>query len=176
MQPAPNLGFLTVVQDNGGYLGGCLVTNGWGRPLEFRLTTTVQPNRIQQLLYAGTLKPYICADLIGKTLAEKVAVPVPLFLTDCEPLLDLRLHIDRPVAWLAAADDPLAHALEQAGAGVRRTETGLLLCHPKHPGDADAIRAVLAKVDLAADLAEPFVRIREALGEARKMGATSRAA
>src|SRR4051812_10940115 len=33
-----NLGFLVVLNDNG-YLGGYLVTNAWGRPLEFRLSS-----------------------------------------------------------------------------------------------------------------------------------------
>src|SRR4051812_47750949 len=50
-----NVGFLTVLHEAGGYVGGYLVTNGWGRPLEFRLSTAVQPNRVQQILYAATL-------------------------------------------------------------------------------------------------------------------------
>ena len=73
-----NLGFLTVLHESSGYLGGYLVTNLWGRPLEFRLSTAVQPNRVQQILYGGTLQPYICADLIGKTLVDKTAPPVQL--------------------------------------------------------------------------------------------------
>src|SRR4051812_23734213 len=49
------LGFLSVLQENGGFLGGYLVTNYWGRPVEFRLSTAVQPNRVQQILYGPTL-------------------------------------------------------------------------------------------------------------------------
>ena len=40
--PGNNLGFLTILQDPAGTLGGYLVTNLWGRPLEFRLTSAVQ--------------------------------------------------------------------------------------------------------------------------------------
>ena len=65
-----NLGFLTVLNEGNSFVGGYLVTNNWGRPLEFRLSTAVQPNRVQQVLYAATLRPYICADLIGKTLVH----------------------------------------------------------------------------------------------------------
>ncbi len=176
MQAELNLGFVTVVQESGGYLGGFLVTNSWGRPLEFRLTTAVQPNRVQQILYGSTLKPYIYADLIGKALVERAGVAVQLLCTDCEPLLDLRLSRPTPVAWLARADDPLARAWEEAGAGVCRTEAGLLLCHPRFRDDAPAIRSVLESVDAAADLSEPFGRIREALMEARKLGAAARGA
>ena len=34
-----HIGFLTVYAEPTGYLGGYLVTNSWGRPLEFRLST-----------------------------------------------------------------------------------------------------------------------------------------
>jgi hypothetical protein len=176
LQAAPNLGFLTVVQEHGGYLGGYLVTNHWGRPLEFRLTTSVQPNRVQQILYGGTLKAYIHAELIGKTLVEKTGIAVQLVVTDCEPVLDLRLHCSVPVVWLAKADNPLVQAMTQAGAGVSHTAAGSLICHPKYTSEVPGLRTLLQQIDAAADLAEPFARIREALGEARKMGATSRAA
>ena len=46
-QAGLTLGFLTVLHDAAGFTGGYLVTNAWGRPLEFRLTTPVQPNRVQ---------------------------------------------------------------------------------------------------------------------------------
>jgi hypothetical protein len=155
-----NLGFLTVLHEPGGYVGGYLVTNQWGRPLEFRLSTAVQPNRVQQILYAGTLEPYICADLIGKTLVDKTAVPVRVVLTDTEAVLDLRHRLELPVAWVAPAEGP------PAGLQVR----GPVQCHARFPQDAPAIEEVLDRLTGLVDLAEPFGRIREAIGEARKMG------
>jgi hypothetical protein len=172
-----NFGFLTVLHEPSGYLGGYLVLNAWGRPLEFRLSTAVQPNRVQQILYAGTLQPYLYADLIGKALVEKTTLAVDLVLSDCEPVLDLRRHLEVPVAWLAAGDDPLAAKLSTAGAEVRpaRGRAGPVCCHPRYPADVAAVRDLLERLDGSFDLAEPFARIREAVGEARKMGVTSRA-
>jgi hypothetical protein len=152
-----NLGFLTVLHEANGYLGGYLVTNVWGRPLEFRLTSAVQPNRVQHILYAGTLEPYICADLIGKTLVDKAAVPVQLLITDRADVLDLRLQVECPVVWLAASDDgQAAH--------------NPLRFHPRFPDDEARTRDLLSCLDASFDLSEPFVRIRDAIGEARKMG------
>ncbi len=162
-----NLGFLTVVQEGGAYLGGYLVTNIWGRPLEFRLSSAVQPNKVQQILYAGTLVPYICGELIGKTLVEKASVAAQYVLTCCEEALDLRLKIDCPVAWLAPADDPRA-ALQLPNG------TGGLVCHSSQPGDVAALQELLQQIEGNLDLREPFSRIREAITEARKMGVTSR--
>ena len=115
-----SLGFLTVLHEANGYLGGYLVVNGWGRPLEFRLTSAVQPNRVQQILYGDTLESYICADLIGKTLVDKAGTSVQLVVTDREEVLDLRLKLDAPVAWLAPADAPRC----RGGNGQRRAACG----------------------------------------------------
>ncbi len=175
LDTAPNLGFLTVVQEGGGYYGGYLVTNSWGRPLEFRLSSVVQPNRVQQMLYGPTLRPCICAELIGKTLVEKCATAAQLILTDCDAVLELRGTVPTPIVWLALPDDPLGQSLEQSGAAVKWTNTHVFVCHRKFLEDVATIRDVLTKVD-APDLAEPFARIREALTEARKQGAVSRAA
>jgi len=166
-----------IVHETNGYSGGYLVTNQWGRPLEFRLSTAVQPNRVQQVLYAGTLEPYICADLIGKTLVDKTSAPAGLILTDCAWALDLRFRLEEPVVWLAAADDPAVAKMTEAGLCVRPPMSGhgAVLCHPHFPGDVTVVREMLEKVEGMVDPAEPFARIREAMGEARKMGVTKAA-
>jgi hypothetical protein len=168
-----NVGFLTVLHEGSAFLGGYLVTNSWGRPLEFRLSSAVQPNRVHHILYGGTLKPYVCADLIGKALIDRTTTPVQLLITDTEPVLDLRLKVPTPVVWLAAAGDPLAEALTSAGACARPAEGGRgpVLCHPRFPEDLPPVRELLARLaECSLDLAEPLGRIREAIGEARKLG------
>jgi hypothetical protein len=168
-----HVGFLTVLHEPSGYLGGYLVTNAWGRPLEFRLTTAVQPNRVQQILYGGTLKPYICADLIGKTLVDKTGIPVQLVVTDCAAALDLRLKLEAPVVWLAPAGEaPAGFGSSIVPASGPR---GAVFAHPRYSQDAALVRDLLQRLDGTLDLAEPFVRIREAIGEARKMGVTKSA-
>jgi hypothetical protein len=172
-----SVGFLTVLHENSAYIGGYLVTNLWGRPLEFRLSSPVQPTRVQHALYGGTLEPYICADLIGKTLVQKTSIPADLIITDRQPALDLRLSLSMPIAWLAGLEDPLADVLAAAGASVRSTPApyGKLFCHPRFREDIPTIKTVLAGLNEDIDLAEPFARIRDAIGEARKLGVSARA-
>ena len=166
------LAFLAVLQDSTGWLGGYLVTNGWGRPLEFRLTTAVQPNRVQAALYGPTLVEYLHADVIGKTLVEKTATKPDLIVTDCLPALALRARIEIPVISLAPPTGTLTETVPFAHP---RSSVGLLL-PGRFASDRDAVAQLLERVDPAVDLAEPFARIREAVGEARKMGVTNRAA
>jgi hypothetical protein len=166
------LGFLAVLQEPNGWLGGYLVTNGWGRPLEFRLTTAVQPNRVQTALYGATLTEYLHADVIGKTLIEKTGTKPDLIVTDSPPALALRSRIEIPVISVVLQSGTLSETVS--------------LTHPRSAApvylplrfesDRAAVSRLLDRVDPAVDLAEPFARIREAVGEARKMGVTNRAA
>lgn len=172
-----NMGFLTILQENNGYLGGYLVTNQWGRPLEFRLSTAVQPNRVQQILYADTLVPYICGDLIGKTLVEKTGIPVQAVFTDTEAALDLRLKLEAPVAYLPKPErvEPPALAAGPAQAAPPvETPRERLRTHAAFPGDGALVQETLDRLHKAFDLTEPFQRIREAMGEAKKLGVTNR--
>jgi hypothetical protein len=171
---ALTLGFLAILHDSSGALGGYLVTNAWGRPLEFRLSTAVQPNRVQQILYGPTLTEYLHADLIGKTLVEKTTAPPALIVTDSVAALALRDKLNIPTVAIRLAD------LDLSAADVLplpHPRSSVLLVHSaRHPADKAAIEELLERVDPAVDLAEPFARIREAVNEARKMGVTNRAA
>jgi hypothetical protein len=171
-----SIGFLTIAQENHGYSGGYLVTNLWGRPLEFRLSTAVQPNRVQQILYGRTLQGYICGDLIGKTLVEKTGTAVQCIFTDCEAVLDLRMHMDLPVVWLAPGSRAELSSSDPENRSEQGTTDGKhsMLCHPRFSADHALVRELLDRLEGTLDLTEPFLRIREAIGEARKMGATSR--
>ena len=137
--PAPlNVGFLTVLHEASGYLGGYLVTNTWGRPLEFRLSSAVQPNRVQQILYAHTLEAYICADLIGNTLVDKATVPAQLIVTEREVVLDLRLKLDVPVAWLAPSEShfPSRRGVTRASSARCKRPCARRACSTTHRGSA----------------------------------------
>jgi hypothetical protein len=102
------LGFLTAIEvPDRGYVGGLLVTNQFGRPLEFQCTAPLKPNRTQEILYGPTLVPYVLGDLIGRTLIEKVGVKPHLVLTERQELLGLRELVEIPVA---CVDDLPANA------------------------------------------------------------------
>jgi hypothetical protein len=176
--PLPlHLGFLTVFAEGTGFLGGYLVTNSWGRPIEFRLSTAVQPNRVQQILYGATLTDYLCADLIGKTLVEKTTTPIQLLVTDSVHVLPIRSRIDVPVVAAIPGEPPAVVTPDRAVCTFSHSRSSVpLMLRREQAADEDSARAILERLDAALDLAEPFGRIREAMTEARKMGVTSRAA
>lgn len=166
------LGFMAITSDQG-YLGALLVTNSWGRPLEFRLTTAINPSRVQQILYGQTLESHIIAELIGKALLEKATVAPHLVLVDHPLALDLQGILEVPVVLAArrGGEGEGLHLVESLPPGT----PGLFLKRENQAMEG-RIRAILDGLPSKADLLDPFTRAQEAMVEARKLGAGARAA
>jgi len=161
------LGFLTAIETpQQGFVGGLLVTNHLGRPLEFQCTTPVKPNRTQEVLYGPTLRPFVLAELIGKTLLEKAGVkPQAILVTEAD-LLELREQIGVPMALTVIHDDKAAASGKAFG---RQT----LVTHAEFPQDGEQLPRLLAALPDDVDLLEPFDRVQEALREAMGAGAAA---
>ncbi len=171
------LGFLTAIElPGGGYVGGLLVTNRFGRPLEFQCTTPVRPNRTQEILYGPTLKPFLLGELIGKTLVDKAAVKPDVVLTEADDLLELRAHVAQPVAVVDHQVRSDARQGDEANGGRPPSESSFRLgqqflrFHPSHSDDQPRLAKSATDVPEQADLFEPFERVREALQETIKAG------
>lgn len=155
------LGFFTALDDGDrGLVGGLLVTNRYGRPLEFQCTSPIKPNRTQEILYGPTLKPYLLSEVIGRTLVEKAGVKPHLVLAEQSDMLDLRDHIAMPVAYVQPG--------KTAGDSDLKLGNCLLRFHQSHPNDRKAVEPQAEQIPTSADLKEPFQRVREALQEAMK--------
>jgi hypothetical protein len=175
-------GFLTVLNsEEQGLIGGYLVVNQAGRPLEFHCTAPVKPNRAQQILFGPTLEPYLYGEQIGQTLVSKATARPAVIYTDVQPALAMRDFVDMPVALVLASANPMeapassewrvdrGHTLSQLATfavGANR-----LAVVQRHRADEKTILAGWQSVDTF-DLAEPFERIRDAIGEAQRQSRT----
>ncbi len=124
----PTLGFLTL-QNHAhlGLMGGYLVLNTAGRPVEFHCTAPIKPNRAQQILYGPTLEPFLYGEQIGQALLGKSQrAPLAIF-TDLKPALAVRPFITMPVALVVAppVEQPVV-------------DQGLASALPAHSGEATA--------------------------------------
>lgn len=185
----PALGFLTVVEHaQHGLLGGYLVLNPSGRPLEFHCTAPVKPNRAQEILYGPTLQPYLCGDLIAHTLVSKAAVtPLALF-TDHRPVLAVRQQLQIPCVLLTEEcleTPPPETSSETPGTveyrldppqsalrGMHRFRWGghAVAVEPAYAADESLLSQHLEHVVSSSDFdwSEPFERIRQAMEEAQR--------
>jgi hypothetical protein len=162
-KPPACLGFLTVVEHAElGLLGGYLLLNAAGRPLEFHCTAPVKPSRPQEILYGPTLRPFLYGEQIGQTLLTRSKLAPLLVCTDSEPMLAARDHTHIPVALVVGAA-----GLPGSAASLQLGQNQLLL-PAAYAADEHTIRERWPAQADSLDLAEPFVRIREALDEAQK--------
>ena len=157
------MGFLTAVEDaERGFVGGLLVTNRFGRPLEFQCTAPVKPNRAQQILYGPTLRPFVLGELLGRTLLDKIGVKPHLVLIESDEILDLRQHVPMAVAHLT---EKLVDDASQLALGRH-----CIAFHPDYLQDRAEVAKHAKAIPADADLREPFERIREALVETVRLG------
>lgn len=167
------LGFMETIEVDGrGHIGGLLITNQNGRPLEFQCTTPVRPNRTQEILFGETLRPWLLAELIGGTLLERVGIKPGLVITGNPHLLELRNHTSVPVA---VADCSENKATNQSVTGLSDPESGevptlrlgnsRLRFHGSHAADARELSSRKHLIPDSANLQEPLERVREALAE-----------
>jgi hypothetical protein len=166
------IAYLDVLRlDPAGYLGGVLVVDEFGLPLEFRHTVALRPSRLQTTLYGDALDRYLRAAVITTRLLDDLErSPGVVLVTD--PLLAIGGD-DAPVAHMEPSglepSGPIGtfRPVEGASAGftlqlragdppvrfITRADASL------HRSMADAV------VDAAEtmDVSEPPVRVRAAL-------------
>lgn len=183
VRSAQALGFLTVLEnDQQGFVGGYLILNTAGRPLEFHCTAPVKPNRAQQILFGPTLESYLYGEQIGQTLLAKGSIEPLAVWTDVEQALSVREYVAWPVALVLAADEKSisadnaaaqsnwrVDAAHRAGPHLHSFEIGRnrLAVAAGRDADRQTIAARLEGIS-PLDLSEPFERIREAVEEAHK--------
>ena len=182
-RPQGAIGFLSVRDLSGqGLVGGYLLLNASGRPLEFHCTAPVKPSRAQQILFGPTLEPYVYGEQIGQTLIAKAAVQPLVICTDTGPALAVRDFISVPVALVldnSAAQGSTASAADESSYRVDVAHAhGGKLAHFSVGANRLAVAAArdAEKSELTErlqtlggwDLMEPFTRIRQAIEEAHR--------
>lgn len=169
------LGFLTVVENEQfGLVGGYLILNKSGRPLEFHCTAPVRPSRAQQILFGPTLAPYLYGEQIAQALLNKASIQPAVAWTNQVAVLAVHEFVSLPVAALAA-DQPSLEQLGSSGLDLQELTIGRYraVCSRKARTD-DFVRPMDAFAGF--DLDEPFGRIREAIDEAHRNLAARQAA
>jgi hypothetical protein len=162
------LGFLTVVEnDQLGLLGGYLLLNPAGRPLEFHCTAPVKASRTQEILYGPTLRPFLYGEQIGQTLLTKSKLSPLAVCTDCPDMLAAR-DFTHLALLLVLGDQSLPPLAELPTPTPFRLAKSEVLTAPHYSSDEQAIKGAWPAQADQLDLAEPFARIREALDEAQK--------
>ncbi|MEX0726886.1 MAG: hypothetical protein WD065_11485 [Planctomycetaceae bacterium] len=137
---------VTFDSKTGNAVGGMLVTDNTGIPLEFLITSAVRPTRAQQILYGKRLKSYISINLCGKQLLNDIKTKPKVIFVHEDLMLGIHAHTSIPVLMLQST--------EQLGT----VTTHPMVIPPKNkPEYAD----VIDLTSLDADMVDAFDRIEK---------------
>jgi len=168
------LAYFMVVKEGASFLGGLLLTDESGIPLDFRYTEPITPTKLQSVLYGKALESHLREEVIQKALLKELKGSPDLFIL---PASDLAGGWNAEVRCPALALQKSQEApLARLGEVFRATPRELLL---QVVEGASPVRAIFASsVDLAAqdqaaaqlieagyhmDLVEPLERVTAAL-------------
>ncbi|MEB3206213.1 MAG: hypothetical protein VKK59_02545, partial [Vampirovibrionales bacterium] len=74
------------------YIGGLMVVDSRGLPLEFRYSEPIQPTKLQQILYGAALTPYLKRDVILDTLLKQLETRPRCLIVSEDSLVGVTSH------------------------------------------------------------------------------------
>ena len=156
------------------FMGGAMVTDAYGLPLEFRYTEPVRATKLQRILYGDVLEKYIHGDVIAGNLISRLEQKPELFLVSDPSVLDAVQAAGRKAVQLLASRVP---PLKEFGAWQDISDTEYFLqvtdsgspVRVRLPGRVpDAalrmeVTRLLTEVGRTMDPTEPVSRIEAAI-------------
>lgn len=159
-----HFGFFSVVSVGAtAYIGGFLVLNAMGRPLEFHCTEAVKPTRAQEILYGNTLQPFVYVDQIGKALINASKIKPTIMFVDSIEALEIRGQTDALVFSIRPRTQEKAP--DASGLVIGNLE---LMPWNRKQIDIETLSDKQRGIIDDWDLLEPFQRIQNAIQETAK--------
>ncbi|MBV9851586.1 MAG: hypothetical protein JO250_18105 [Armatimonadetes bacterium] len=157
------------------FMGGAMVTDPYGLPLEFRYTEPVRATRLQRVLYGDVLEKYIHGDVIVANLVGRLEQKPDIVLVSDPTLLPVLETAGRQAAALSPGRVPPLKdygAQQEVAEGdffLQLTDSGSPVRVRLAPGGAaDAARKdeaarILTEIGRTMDALEPLVRVEAAV-------------
>jgi len=156
------------------FMGGAMVTDAFGLPLEFRYTEPVRATKLQRILYGDVLEKYIHGDVIAGNLISRLDQKPELFLVSDADVLEAVAASGRKAVQLSPSRVP---PLKEFGAVQEVSDSEFFLqvtdsgspVRVRLPGrqpdaslQTEAIR-LLTEIGRTMDPTEPVARIDAAI-------------
>ncbi|HOY62770.1 MAG: hypothetical protein BWY28_03265 [bacterium ADurb.Bin236] len=167
------MGYIDIYKSGAGeFMGGALITDRLGIPIEFRHTEPVSPTKVQQILYGRALEKFVKTETLAKCLLGDLKNKPDLLVVADADYYPLTRMFNFPFVQLGkAAREPM----EKHGdyAEVSESEIHLQALSHREPlrvrvdrknaPTLPAIKSILTDVTRTMDVLEPLSRVQEAL-------------
>jgi hypothetical protein len=171
------IGFLAMhrFEDGAATRGGMLVTDTEMKPLEFRVTAPVRPQKFQEMIYGDILDEYMSVDLMGLPLLGALEQKPNLIIVRDFLFLGLNSRQETPAILLLKEDEsPVKKGMSTKSLNAQDSgRPPVKICTS---GQSDQILGNIVEqlniIIATRDLMEPFSRLEKACADlhARKVG------
>lgn len=156
------------------FIGGVLITDRLGIPVEFRHTETVSPSKVQKVLYGQALEKFLKCETLARCLLKDIEKKPSLLVVPDADYYPLTKLFNFPFVQLGKAN---REPMQQHGdfAEVSETEIHVQVLSMRHPlrirvdrknaPTLPAVKGIVLDVGRTMDLLEPLTRVQSALAE-----------
>ena len=85
----PSPGYLTTLYENGAFVGGVMITNDHGIPVDFQYTDPVTPTKVQRIIYGSVLEQYIRNHVIIGAITKSIVNQPSFYVVSQHQLFEM---------------------------------------------------------------------------------------
>lgn len=163
------LGYFKMYSEREMYLGGLMVVDQRGIPVEFKYTDTIKPSKLQKVLYGAVLEKYLKEEVIIGNLVEKLEIKPEVYIVDKVENMVLNKFVGEHVILLKetpnkSLDNPGDYQLLKDNEAIYQVdESNPPIRVQFKEGKGEELFNTLNSFSLEGNLFEPFKRVEEAL-------------
>lgn len=158
--------------EDASYIGGLMITDNYGIPLEFKYTEPIKPTKIQKILYGQALEKYIKKEVILLNLLNNTTGKPDVLVTPEDNLTEFKNAVSYPVINLERTSlAPLSEVgvsedIHQGEFILQASPSGsplrIKLTEP-NPDKRQKVETIILELGKSMDLIEPLIRVEGAL-------------
>ncbi|MDM7320640.1 MAG: hypothetical protein P3W91_002795 [Fervidobacterium sp.] len=152
------IGYLSVMNIDGKHLGGVLVINDLGIPVEFKYSEPVTPTKLQEIIYGNSLEYYLHAEIIAKGLVQRLENKPEVILVQ-----DPTLLFDKNTVMVTLLPQPVSEKKESNEAVVNFNNKSIRITFPENAKVDDNVVQKILDYASKIDIMEPVDRVEKAL-------------
>lgn len=164
-----SIAYFKMYAEKDSYLGGMMIVDERGIPIEFKYTDIINPTKLQKVLYGDVLEKYLKEEVIMGNLVEKIENKAEIYFVDKLENQVLEKFVNEGVAVIR---DSQNQALENIGEFefIKENEAIIQIDERQSPvrtileeGRGNELVNKIVALGLEGDILEPFDRVEEAL-------------
>lgn len=167
------IGYLNIIKEEDSYVGGIMISDERGIPIEFKYTEPIVPTKLQKVLYGEVLEKYLREEIIVSNLASKIENAPEFYIIDEPRNFCLRNSVKEKVVMIKNTQLKPVKDVENNYKFIKDTEAIIQMGEESAPlrliisedmvPEKDEIAKKIVEAAKDMGITEPLIRIEEAL-------------